>query len=310
MADQRELWKDGLERLRQTAAGKSYHVTVGDIVRCFEGVELDRQKVARIYQYADEKNIIIDDYEPHDTYSITVTNIEEDDEDDEDDADGVTDGGMGDAFSKIRVERTAIKTGDISSVIGVKSEKTDDGLGREEKAYVDEYLSFIREIEEEVDGETGWLLERLLSGDDTVASRLTEINLSTVVDIAKRAAGKGVAIGDLIQEGNLALVAAIDDYKTNGLTAVEEEFRVMLYRKIEEAMDAAIGEETDFAETAEKLARDANKLLTLTRELEEELGRSATLSELSKRMGETEEYIKEVMRISQAVMDNAAAKRV
>jgi DNA-directed RNA polymerase sigma subunit (sigma70/sigma32) len=127
--------------------------------------------------------------------------------------------------------------------------------------------------------------------------------------MAKRVAGKGVAIGDLIQEGNLALVSAIDDYRTTGLTAIDEEFRVMLYTKIEQAMDAAIGEETHFTETAEKLARDANRLLTLTRELEEQLGRSASLTELAEKMGEAEEYIKEVMRVSQAVMDNEAARR-
>jgi RNA polymerase primary sigma factor len=305
MADQRELWKDGLERLRQTAAGKSYHVTVGDIVKCFQGIELDRQKVARIYQYADEKNIIIDDYEPHDTYSITVANIDEDDDDDEGAAED-----MADPRPQIRVERTAIKTGrGAASVTVSKDGRAEDGLGKEEKAYLDDYLRALRDIEEEADGETGWLLERLLSGDDSVASRLTEINLRTVVDMAKRVAGKGVAIGDLIQEGNLALVSAIDDYRTTGLTAIDEEFRVMLYTKIEQAMDAAIGEETHFTETAEKLARDANRLLTLTRELEEQLGRSASLTELAEKMGEAEEYIKEVMRISQAVMDNEAARR-
>jgi RNA polymerase primary sigma factor len=305
MADQRELWKDGLERLRQTAAGKSYHVTVGDIVKCFQGIELDGQKVARIYQYADEKNIIIDDYEPHDTYSITVTNIDEDDDDDEGAAED-----MADPRPQIRVERTAIKTGrGAASVTVSKDGRAEDGLGKEEKAYLDDYLRALRDIEEEADGETGWLLERLLSGDDSVASRLTEINLRTVVDMAKRVAGKGVAIGDLIQEGNLALVSAIDDYRTTGLTAIDEEFRVMLYTKIEQAMDAAIGEETHFTETAEKLARDANRLLTLTRELEEQLGRSASLTELAEKMGEAEEYIKEVMRISQAVMDNEAARR-
>jgi RNA polymerase primary sigma factor len=282
MADQRELWKDGLERLRQTAAGKSYHVTVGDIVKCFQGIELDRQKVARIYQYADEKNIIIDDYEPHDTYSITVTNIDEDDDDDEGAAED-----MADPRPQIRVERTAIKTGrGAASVTVSKDGRAEDGLGKEEKAYLDDYLRALRDIEEEADGETGWLLERLLSGDDSVASRLTEINLRTVVDMAKRVAGKGVAIGDLIQEGNLALVSAIDDYRTTGLTAIDEEFRVMLYTKIEQAMDAAIGEETHFTETAEKLARDANRLLTLTRELEEQLGRSASLTELAEKMGE------------------------
>lgn len=305
MADQRELWKDGLERLRQTAAGKSYHVTVGDIVKCFQGIELDRQKVARIYQYADEKNIIIDDYEPHDTYSITVTNIDEDDDDDEGAAED-----MADPRPQIRVERTAIKTGrGAASVTVSKDGRAEDGLGKEEKAYLDDYLRALRDIEEEADGETGWLLERLLSGDDSVASRLTEINLRTVVDMAKRVAGKGVAIGDLIQEGNLALVSAIDDYRTTGLTAIDEEFRVMLYTKIEQAMDAAIGEETHFTETAEKLARDANRLLALTRELEEQLGRSASLTELAEKMGEAEEYIKEVMRVSQAVMDNEAARR-
>lgn len=305
MADQRELWKDGLERLRQTAAGKSYHVTVGDIVKCFQGIELDRQKVARIYQYADEKNIIIDDYEPHDTYSITVTNIDEDDDDDEGAAED-----MADQRPQIRVERTAIKTGRGAAYVTVSRDgRAEDGLGKEEKAYLDDYLRALRDIEEEADGETGWLLERLLSGDDSVASRLTEINLRTVVDLAKRVAGKGVAIGDLIQEGNLALVSAIDDYRTTGLTAIDEEFRVMLYTKIEQAMDAAIGEETHFTETAEKLARDANRLLTLTRELEEQLGRSASLTELAEKMGEAEEYIKEVMRVSQAVMDNEAARR-
>jgi DNA-directed RNA polymerase sigma subunit (sigma70/sigma32) len=305
MADQRELWKDGLERLRQTAAGKSYHVTVGDIVKCFQGIELDRQKVARIYQYADEKNIIIDDYEPHDTYSITVTNIDEDDDDDEGAAED-----MADPRPQIRVERTAIKTGrGAASGTVSKDGRAEDGLGKEEKAYLDDYLRALRDIEEEADGETGWLLERLISGDDSVASRLTEINLRTVVDMAKRVAGKGVAIGDLIQEGNLALVSAIDDYRTTGLTAIDEEFRVMLYTKIEQAMDAAIGEETHFTETAEKLARDANRLLTLTRELEEQLGRSASLTELAEKMGEAEEYIKEVMRVSQAVMDNEAARR-
>lgn len=268
--DQKELWQAALEQLRRTAAKNHYHVTVGDIVECFDGIELTRDNVAQIYRYAAEKNIVIDDYQPHDTRHVTVTATEDDGEQ---------------AFSEGK-----------------------ENLSGAEKEYFREFMRELRLIEAEEEGEMGWLLERLLEGDDSVMNRLVEINLRSVLDIAKRSAGHGVPLGDLVQEGNLALVSAIDDYRLTGQSALEDEFRQHLRRKVTEAVDAAVGEETNFAETAEKLARDANRLLTVTRELEEALGRAATLEELAKKMDETEEYIQEVMRISQAVMDNAAAK--
>ena len=291
--NKKELWQDSLERLRRAAAANHYHVTVGDIIRCFDGLELTREDVGRIYKYAEEKNIVIDDYRPHDTRKVTVVRKN------------------GSATAAGAMSEGSAQDDDVGEYFaddGISFSEGEDDLSGEEEEYFQDFLTALSFIEPEEEGETDYLLERLVSGDDTCMNRLVELHLQMVLGIARRAVGRGVPLGDLVQEGNLALVSAIDDCRLIGYTPFGEEFRSRLHKRVEEAIDAAVGEQTNFSETAQKLARDANRLLEVTRRLEEELGRSVTLTELSKELGETEEYIKEVMRISQTVMDNAAAK--
>ena len=102
----------------------------------------------------------------------------------------------------------------------------------------------------------------------------------------------------------MALVTSIEEYRTAGVRLTGEPLAAFLEKKVEEAMGALIREQRGYDRTGERMAEDANRLLVLVKELEEELGRAATLTELAERMQLPEDYVEEVMRISYHAMEN------
>ena len=104
-------------------------------------------------------------------------------------------------------------------------------------------------------------VKNLLGGDESAQNRLIEGNLHRVLALARNRAGQGVLIGDLVQEGNMALVTAIEEYRNAGVRLLGEPMAEFLERKIDAAMEALVREQSGFARTAERMAADANRLL-------------------------------------------------
>ncbi len=124
-----------------------------------------------------------------------------------------------------------------------------------------------------------------------------------MLKLARARAGYGVLMGDLVQEGNMALITAIEEYRIAGVRLTGDSWQRFLEGKIDEAMKALIAEQGSFSRAAEAVAKAANRLMDATEELEEELGRTVTLEELAERLSLTSEDVENIMRISYQAME-------
>lgn len=175
-------------------------------------------------------------------------------------------------------------------------------LNGEEKAYFQMYLSDLEQIPRLTEAEEKILVQHLLSGDESAQTRLIEGNLHRVLEMAKRRAGNGVIIGDLVQEGNMTLVTAIEEYRTAGVRISGESLAVFLEKRIDDALKALIAEQGSFQLAGETMAREANRLLRVTKEFEEDNGRAATLPELAEAMQLAEDEVENLIRVSYSAM--------
>lgn len=171
-------------------------------------------------------------------------------------------------------------------------------LTGEEKAYFKMYLNDLKRVSPCGREECDFLAERLLAGDDSVIHRLAEGHLHMVLEEARGRTGHGVLIGDLVQEGNMALLTALDEVAGSGRMFLAGGFSDYLRQRAERAMKELIAGQSGHTKAGERMALEANRLLAATMALEEELGREATLEELAAKVNLPESKVRELIQIS------------
>lgn len=135
------------------------------------------------------------------------------------------------------------------------------------------------------------LLGRVLEGDEAAKKRLMEGCLEYTAEIAKQYADRGLPMGDLVQEANMALIMAVDAWR-------EGDFREQLKAQVEAALTAAIEEQGQASQVGEELAARVNVLKDISQQMAEELGREASVEELAEKMKMTVEEIKTIMKLT------------
>lgn len=157
------------------------------------------------------------------------------------------------------------------------------------------YLKDIGQVPLLTSEEEKELAERMSQGDEEAKKRLSEANLRLVVSIAKRYVGRGMQFLDLIQEGNLGLMKAVDKFDhTKG-------FKFSTYATwwIRQSITRAIADQARTIRIPVHMVETINKTGRVVRQLMQTLGREPTPAEIAKEMGVPEEKVIEIQKIAQ-----------
>ena len=168
-----------------------------------------------------------------------------------------------------------------------------DGVSLEDPVRM--YLKEIGKVqllsaEEEIE-----LAKRMELGDQDAKKRLAEANLRLVVSIAKRYVGRGMLFLDLIQEGNLGLIKAVEkfDYRKG------YKFSTYATWWIRQAITRAIADQARTIRIPVHMVETINKLIRVSRQLLQELGREPTPEEIAEEMNMPADRVREILKISQ-----------
>lgn len=196
------------------------------------------------------------------------------------------------------LEKGGIKVSEDEDIDSVD----EDGRGRDvfgDTIMVDDpvrmYLKEIGKVDLLNAEEEKELAARMEADDEEAKQHLIEANLRLVVSIAKRYTGRGMQFLDLIQEGNLGLIKAVDKFDYH------KGYKFSTYATwwIRQAITRAIADQARTIRIPVHMVETINKLIRIQRQLLQELGREPEAEEIAQEMGITVEKVREIMKISQ-----------
>ena len=255
----REKFQEKLKELLSLAKKKKIMLEYQEISDFFADMQLDSDKFEKILDFLEANNIDVLRITDDDADDDILLEVDDDDE--------------------IEVEKI-----DLS---------VPDGVSIEDPVRM--YLKEIGKVpllsaEEEIE-----LAKRMELGDQEAKKRLAEANLRLVVSIAKRYVGRGMLFLDLIQEGNLGLIKAVEkfDYRKG------YKFSTYATWWIRQAITRAIADQARTIRIPVHMVETINKLIRVSRQLLQELGREPTPEEIAAEMNMPVERVREILKISQ-----------
>lgn len=170
-----------------------------------------------------------------------------------------------------------------------------DEEDEEDSAYYKMYMADLSALPRFSKAREQEQLEKYLAGDVSVGKELIEGRLRFAAKTAALYRGQGVLLMDLIQEANMALVMAVSMYDGGS-------FEELILTEIKRAIEDALAEAGSQADVGGYLSSQINSLMIVTARLAEELGREATLTELSEKMHMPEDKVRELVKMAMDAM--------
>lgn len=179
---------------------------------------------------------------------------------------------------------------------GEKAEPEEqEGKYPTEDEYMKMYLEDLETVLPVSEEEEEKLFLLAAAGDAAAKSRLTELYLKMVCEIAHTYAYGSLPVNDLIQEGNIALLLALNDLEVQESL---QEYRGELYRAVSRAMEEALTEQRDLRDLDEQVAERVNHLSESVKNLERDLEHKVSVSELSAYLEMPMEEIRDILRMA------------
>lgn len=281
-------------------AVKNKKITYKDMMTFIESQELSTEQVSKIYDtLATLKISIILDENKEDIQSDVLKDIESNkniDEDDDCDLEKIPDARIA-VITELEIEPNLEDISDIEKDILLKSDVRDmsfvDNLNVDDPVKM--FLKEIGKIPLLTYDEENILSAKMLNGDKVAKKELIEANLRLVVSIAKKYIGRGMHLLDLIQEGNLGLIKAVDKFDQS------KGYKFSTYATwwIRQAITRAIADQARTIRIPVHMVETINKLIRVSRQLLQELGREPQPEEIAKVMEMPVEKVREIMKIAQ-----------
>ncbi len=280
--DSQAIFLETLRKLVEKAKNNKDTINIDEISIAFEGMNLPVEEIEGIYDYLKGQNIIItqgngpgpeedllgSEEQTDDILIDTQDDLLEEDEETIEELEEV---------EEIRVEETA---------------EVLEGVSTEDPVRM--YLKEIGNVPLLTSDQEVELAMRVEAGDEEAKRELTEANLRLVVSIAKKYVGRGMPFLDLIQEGNMGLMKAVDKFDyTKGY-----KFSTYATWWIRQAITRGIADTGRTIRVPVHMVETINKTLRMTRQLLQELGREPTPEEVAQRLGVPPSRVREVLKIS------------
>lgn len=177
----------------------------------------------------------------------------------------------------------------------------DEYMSDEEKDYLQVYLDELKLLKNYTDGEKQAYTIQAMAGDENAQSKLIEIYLKSVVDIAHIYAGQGVLVEDLIGEGNVALSVGVSML---GSQEKPEDCEGMLTKLVMDAMEELIKDSNDSDDVEKKALKRVNDIYDKAEKLSKEYARKVTVEELCEEEHLSRKAVIDALRISGFAIDS------